>query len=369
MKPNQRLENRPEYKHPIFPASRTALDNHAVAPSHSAKQGSPCNGGRRLRGIVVVDKPADMTSAQVVSQVKSILGAKKVGHTGTLDPFATGVLVCCVNDATRLARFLSCGQKCYRAVMRLGIRTDTHDLTGRVLSEEFDLTVTHHQVRSAFEAFSGIKEQVPPAFSALKHQGVPLYKLARRGTFIQKPSRRISIYGLVVRDMDLPYVRFEVWCSAGTYIRTLCADIGDVLGCGAHLVQLRRTENGAFTVREAISLNAMKALSAEGKAPECIIPMGQALRGIPEVRAQRALVEKIRLGQRLTKAELGPLKDGTAEWIKVTDEQRHLIAVLDSRKKKGVLPYLCVFPHGGRSDLKTRLRSGSRDLQVMNNEK
>jgi tRNA pseudouridine55 synthase len=274
-----------------------------------------------MSGIMVMDKPADMTSAQVVSKVKSVLGAKKVGHTGTLDPFATGVLVCCVNEATRLAQFLTRGQKCYQAVMRLGIRTDTHDLTGRVLSEEASLTVTHHKVRSAFERFSRIEEQVPPAFSALKQQGVPLYKLARQGTFIQKPSRRISIYRLVVHDIDLPYVRFEVRCSEGTYVRTLCADIGDALGCGAHLVQLRRTENGGFT-------------------------LGEALRGIPEVRARRALVQRIRYGQPLTKAELGPLQDGTAEWIKVTDRERHLIAVLDSREKNGILPYLCVFPNG-----------------------
>ncbi len=317
-----------------------------MAPSDSPGHGSRWNGGRRVSGIVVVDKPLDITSAQVVSKVKSVLRAKKAGHTGTLDPFATGVLVCCVNEATRLARFLTRGQKCYQAVMRLGIRTDTHDLTGRVLSEEASLTVTHHKVRSAFERFSRIKEQVPPAFSALKHRGVPLYKLARQGTFIQKPSRRISIYSLVVHDIDLPYIRFEVRCSEGTYVRTLCADIGDALGCGAHLVQLRRTENGDFTLEEAISLNTMKELSAEGKVSKYIIPMGQALRGISEVRAPRALVQRIRHGQPLTKAELGPHQDGTSEWIKVTDRGKELIAVMDSREKNGILPYLCVFPNG-----------------------
>ncbi len=346
MKPDQRLANRPKHRHPIFSAFRTTLDNHAMAPSDSPGHGSRWNGGRRVSGIVVVDKPLDITSAQVVSKVKSVLRAKKAGHTGTLDPFATGVLVCCVNEATRLARFLTRGQKCYQAVMRLGIRTDTHDLTGRVLSEEASLTVTHHKVRSAFERFSRIKEQVPPAFSALKHRGVPLYKLARQGTFIQKPSRRISIYSLVVHDIDLPYIRFEVRCSEGTYVRTLCADIGDALGCGAHLVQLRRTENGDFTLEEAISLNTMKELSAEGKVSKYIIPMGQALRGIPEVRAPRALVQRIRHGQPLTKAELGPHQDGTSEWVKVTDRGKELIAVMDSREKNGILPYLCVFPNG-----------------------
>jgi tRNA pseudouridine55 synthase len=305
-----------------------------------------------MNGIVVVDKPADMTSARVVAEAKTVLGARKVGHTGTLDPFATGVLVCCVNQATRLARFLTRGQKCYQAIMRLGIRTDTHDLTGRVLSEEVSLTVTHHEVRSAFKHFSGIKEQVPPAFSALKHHGVPLYKLARRGTFVQKPSRRISIYRLVVHDIDLPDVHFEVRCSEGTYVRTLCADIGDALGCGAHLVRLRRTENSGFTLGEAISMSTMKALSAEGKILKCIMPMRQALRGIPEIQAGRALVQRIRQGQPVTKVALGPLKDGTAQWIKVTDAERQLIAVLGLSEKNGVLPYMCVFPKtegpGGR---------------------
>jgi tRNA pseudouridine55 synthase len=299
-----------------------------------------------MNGIVVVDKPAEMTSAQVVAEVKTVLGARKVGHTGTLDPFATGVLVCCVNQATRLAQFLTRGKKCYQAVMRLGIRTDTHDFTGRVLSREASLTVTHREVHSAFKRFSEIREQVPPAFSALKHHGLPLYKLARRGTFVQKPSRPISIYGLVVHDIDLPYVRFEVSCSEGTYVRTLCADIGDALGCGAHLVGLRRTESGGFTLGETVSLNTMKELSVDKKTSKFVIPMREALRGIPEIQARRALARRIRHGQPVTRVELGLLEDGTAQWIKVTDTERHLIAVLDSSEKNGVLPYKCVFPNG-----------------------
>ena len=295
---------------------------------------------------MVVDKPAEMTSAQVVAEVKTVLGARKVGHTGTLDPFATGVLVCCVNQATRLAQFLTRGKKCYQAVMRLGIRTDTHDFTGQVLSREASLAVTHSEVLSAFKRFSEVREQAPPAFSALKHHGMPLYKLARRGTLVQKPSRPIFIYKLVVHDIDLPDVRFEVRCSEGTYVRTLCADIGDALGCGAHLTGLRRTESGGFTLGEAVSLNTMKALSVEKETSKFVIPMREALRGIPEIQARRALAQKIRQGQPVTRMALGPLDDGAAQWIKVTDTDRHLIAVLDSKEKNGVLPYKCVFPNG-----------------------
>ncbi|MGD8512690.1 MAG: tRNA pseudouridine(55) synthase TruB [Deltaproteobacteria bacterium] len=299
-----------------------------------------------MNGIVVVDKPAEMTSAQVVAEVKTVLGARKVGHTGTLDPFATGVLVCCVNQATRLAQFLTRGKKCYQAVMRLGIRTDTHDFTGRVLSREASLAVTHSEVLSAFKRFSEVREQAPPAFSALKHHGMPLYKLARRGTLVQKPSRPIFIYKLVVHDIDLPDVRFEVRCSEGTYVRTLCADIGDALGCGAHLTGLRRTESGGFTLGEAVSLNTMKALFVDKETSKFVIPMREALRGIPEIQARRALAQKIRQGQPVTRMALGPLDDGAAQWIKVTDTDRHLIAVLDSKEKNGVLPYKCVFPNG-----------------------
>jgi len=346
MRPDQRLANRPKHRHRVFPASRTTPDDPAVGFSLGAGRGLPRHDGRRMNGIVVVDKPAEMTSAQVVAEVKTVLGARKVGHTGTLDPFATGVLVCCVNQATRLAQFLTRGKKCYQAVMRLGIRTDTHDFTGQVLSREASLAVTHSEVLSAFKRFSEVREQAPPAFSALKHHGMPLYKLARRGTLVQKPSRPIFIYKLVVHDIDLPDVRFEVRCSEGTYVRTLCADIGDALGCGAHLTGLRRTESGGFTLGEAVSLNTMKALSVEKETSKFVIPMREALRGIPEIQARRALAQKIRQGQPVTRMALGPLDDGAAQWIKVTDTDRHLIAVLDSKEKNGVLPYKCVFPNG-----------------------
>ena len=299
-----------------------------------------------MNGIVVVDKPASMTSAQVVAQVKAALKARKVGHTGTLDPFATGVLVCCINQATRLAQFLTCGKKSYEAIMHLGIRTDTQDLTGEVVSRAPSLSLTPEEVRCVFERFSKTKEQVPPAFSALKHHGVPLYKLARRGTFVQKPSRRVSIYKLEVLDMDLPFVRFEVSCSQGTYIRTLCADMGEALGCGAHLANLRRTESGGFTLGEAISLTTLKELAVAGKISDCVTPMAPALRGMPEIKASPRLVQSIRHGQPVTTAALGPVEDARAPWIKVTDGEGHLVAVLREKKEDGVYPYACVFPNG-----------------------
>jgi len=298
-----------------------------------------------MNGIIVVDKPPGMTSAQVVTRVKRILKAKKVGHTGTLDPFATGVLVCCINKATRLARFLMYGIKRYVGVMRLGIRTDTQDLTGRVVSTEPDLRVTDRDVRKVFLGFLEVKYQNPPAYSALKHHGVPLYRLARRGTFVQKPPRPISIYGLEVLDITLPHVRFKVCCSAGVYIRTLCANMGDALGCGGHLTRLCRTETGGFSLDEAISLNALEGLAATGEISNRIIPMSIALRRMPGILANDELVQKIEQGRPVTGQEVAAVRLPRAcPWIKVTDTRGNLIAVLSSSKKNGVYPYACVFP-------------------------
>ena len=297
-----------------------------------------------MNGIIVLDKPPDMTSAQVVTHVKRALRAKKVGHTGTLDPFATGVLVCCINKATRLARFLTHGKKGYEGVMRLGIRTDTQDLTGRVVSADASLRVTDRDVCKVFLRFLEVKRQTPPAYSALKHHGVPLYKLARQGTFVRKPPRRISIYGLKVLEVSLPHVRFMVCCSAGTYVRTLCADIGDALGCGAHLTELRRTESGGFGLDEAVSLNALDGLAATGKISDYMISMNVALRRMPGISANNKLATKIRKGHPVTHEEVAAVADEACPWIKVTDTQGNLVAVISSSKKNGVYPYACVFP-------------------------
>ena len=300
-----------------------------------------------MNGVVAINKPAAWTSAQVVAKVKGALKANKVGHTGTLDPFATGVLLCCVNRATRLAPLLSKGKKSYEAVMHLGVRTDTQDLTGRMVSQTSTLDITKHDITSVFQHFLKVDKQIPPAFSALKHRGEPLYKWARKGVFVEKPARPIVIYHLQILDMDLPFIRFEVTCSEGTYIRTLSADLGEALGCGAHLVSLCRTETGGFTLDETISLSTLERLAASGQASSCVLPMNQALKGIPEVQASQALAQKIQYGKPITQPELGPLETKHVPWIKITDADKDLIAVLASHKKNGVLPYMCVFPKAG----------------------
>ena len=197
-------------------------------------------------GMLIIDKPAGITSAKVVALLKRNAGLRKVGHTGTLDPFATGVLICCVNQATRLARFFLHGSKKYQGTLVLGTETDTLDGTGNVTAtcEHTDFSVD--RIESAFRRFVGAIDQVPPVYSALKHHGVPLYKLARKGTPVQKPARQVTISSLDILNIDLPKIDFQVACSAGTYIRTLCADIGTELGCGGHLQRLTDRELRVF---------------------------------------------------------------------------------------------------------------------------
>jgi tRNA pseudouridine55 synthase len=295
-------------------------------------------------GIVVIDKPAGITSAKVVAIVKKLLQVKKVGHTGTLDPFATGVMICCINQATRLARFFLSGHKTYEAVLRLGIDTDTQDSTGTVTSQCEAVEFSEGKIRSVLKQFTGTIEQQPPAFSALKHKGVPLYKLARSGQPVRKAARRIQITALDVCAIALPEIRFVVSCSAGTYIRTLCADIGAALECGGHLKALRRIESSGFSIREAISLPELEAGAASGNIQDCIIGMADALRNIPAFVADHALIDKIRFGKPLTDVDLDTDRiDFSGDFIKVVDPENRLLAILSFNKKERAYKYNCVF--------------------------
>jgi tRNA pseudouridine55 synthase len=300
-------------------------------------------------GIIIIDKPVDMTSARVVSIVKKSLPAKKVGHTGTLDPFAEGVLICCINQATRLAGFLLHGSKKYIAELKLGQETDTQDLTGTVVATAKAVNYSQQTIQSVFESFKGPIEQLPPVYSALKHKGVPLYKLARRGQPVQKPPRQVQIYDICVHDVDLPYVRFEVSCSAGTYIRTLGADIGRKLGCGGHLSALKRIESSGFTLDQAIPLSALEESTRSRKLSPKMISMKNALPEMPEFCADDHLVEKIRQGQKLMTTDLAG-SNGTkrarqaGDYLKIVDREQDLIAIVQLNTTGDRLTYCCVFP-------------------------
>lgn len=214
-----------------------------------------------MDGILLVDKSAGMTSHDVVDLIRRRFDIKKAGHAGTLDPAATGLLVVLIGKATKLSSKLTSGDKEYEAAMTLGIKTDSGDAEGKILSENDCRGITDEKIRAAFRSFEGETEQVPPMFSAIRHKGKRLYELARKGKEIPREPRKIRIEKLRINKMALPVVNFIVRCSKGTYIRKLCEDLGDRLGCGAHLSGLRRTGSGEFSLKDSTDMAILKSIS------------------------------------------------------------------------------------------------------------
>lgn len=237
-----------------------------------------------MDGFLVVDKPVGRTSHDIVARVRRCLGLKKVGHTGTLDPFATGVLPIAIGEGTKAIPFLDEGVKVYRAVMKLGEVTDTGDHTGTVIQTRDWRQLDHAAVEKILPCFTGDITQVPPMFSALKRNGVPLYKLARQGETVEREPRPVTIHALTLERVEFPEVTLTVSCSRGTYVRTLAEDLGEKLGCGAHLVQLRRLRSGPFTIDRAVTVEELELMaSGEGVAQALISPYAALayLRDIP----------------------------------------------------------------------------------------
>lgn len=281
-----------------------------------------------MNGVIVIDKPAGRTSRAAVEEVQLVLGVKKAGHTGTLDPLATGVLPVCINEATKLVQFLALDTKEYRATLLLGVRTDTLDTEGRVVTRE-EPCVTRHQVEMALHGLTGRREQVPPLYSAVKFQGKPLYEWTRRGIAVEQVPREVEVYGIRIEEVRLPEVTFTVSCSKGTYIRSLCADVGEALGCGGCMSALRRTRSGCF--REEA------ALVTEGKADEekrelflaHLSPMAEMLPGLAAVDVDASLAARLRNGyqpdsEALSRYHIPFLAAGDV--IKFTCD-KHLVAV------------------------------------------
>jgi len=293
-------------------------------------------------GVFIIDKPGEISSAKLVAFVKRVLGVKKAGHTGTLDPFATGVMVCCVNQATKLARFFLGGDKSYEATLTLGVETDTQDVTGNVIATCGETTFSGEVLETVLNRFLGEIDQLPPVYSALKHKGKRLYRLAREGRPVQKPARRIEISSIRLLSVELPDIRFHVSCSAGTYIRTLCADIGAALGCGAHLKRLKRTEACGFRLEDAVQMSALEHLAGSGRGFEAMIPMAEALKGFPEVVAEESVARKIHHGQPLPKTAFGSDYGSGNEYVKVVDRDHRLLAILKSCGEKSTYDYECV---------------------------
>jgi len=230
-----------------------------------------------LNGFLVVDKPQGVTSFDVVRTIRRALKVRRVGHCGTLDPMATGVLPVAVGEATRLVEFVMDGEKIYRGTLKLGETTDTQDAEGTILSRCAIDGIDRAQIEGAIATLLGPILQLPPMYSALKRDGVPLYELARKGVEVERALRSITIYRFELCSVDLPFVTFEVTCSKGTYVRTLAHDLGARIGCGAHLTALRRLKSGAFTEREAIPLDRLRS---EAETVQ-LLPIAAALTALP----------------------------------------------------------------------------------------
>ena len=247
-----------------------------------------------MDGILIINKPPGWTSHDVVARVRRLThhAARRVGHAGTLDPMATGVLLVCLGRATRVAEYLMASDKTYRAVIRLGVETDTYDAEGQVVATR-PVDVDESALRSTLGKFVGEIDQVPPMYSAIKREGKPLYKLARLGVEVEREPRHVKIHDITLREFLPPDLTIDVRCSSGTYIRSLAHDIGSALGCGAHLTALTRLASGTFTLDNAVTLQDLTGLDLPG----LLHPLDAALQDLPAVTLDANQARRIVMGQ------------------------------------------------------------------------
>lgn len=240
--------------------------------------------GKVINGIVLLDKPSGITSNRALQTVRRMFDARKGGHTGSLDPFATGMLPLCFGEASKTAAFMIDSDKSYRAIARLGITTDSGDVDGQVISESAVPELSAEQVSEVFSQFVGEIEQVPPMYSALKHEGQPLYKLARQGKTVERKPRKVVIHDLRLISLDVPFLEFEVACSKGTYIRTLAEDIAKALGSCAHLAELRRLHVEPFDAGGMVTMEQLEASAESGQLDQHLLPLDAGLPDWPVIR-------------------------------------------------------------------------------------
>ena len=256
-----------------------------------------------MNGVINVYKEAGFTSHDVVAKLRGIVKQKKIGHTGTLDPDAEGVLPVCLGNATKLCGLLTEKEKTYRAVLLLGQTTDTQDTSGRVLTEA-PVTATGEQVREAIMSFLGDYDQVPPMYSALKVNGKKLYELAREGKEVERQARRVRILDMEIHEIRLPEVTFTVTCSSGTYIRTLCQDIGEKLGCGGCMKSLLRTKVDRFELADSHKLSELETMMHEGRIEEVLLPVDDVFAACPAVRIRQESDRLIQNGNPFGKEDI-----------------------------------------------------------------
>ena len=305
-----------------------------------------------LNKVVNINKPIGPTSFAMVQLVKQVLGIKKAGHIGTLDPLAEGVLPICLNRSTRIVQYLSAQAKVYKASMVLGVSTDTQDSTGQILDSQDPKNITEKAVCEVIQSFVGLQEQIPPMFSAKKNKGVPLYKLARNGITIDRKPVSIHIHSIQFIKMEGNRVEFEAHCSPGTYIRTLCHDMGEKLGCGAHMDRLVRTQVGVFDLDSALTPDELTAANEDGSLPGKLFPQEEALNFLPEVRVKKNFVSSIANGVSIPKSALEtfPAQFHPGMDLRVSNGDNCLLAIVEPVVNEGEFALL------GSSEVAFRLK-------------
>ena len=301
-----------------------------------------------INGIVNIYKEKGYTSHDVVAVLRKVVGQKKIGHTGTLDPDATGVLPVCLGRATKVCELLTDHDKTYEALLLLGKTTDTQDISGEVLEERDPGDLTEEEVRSCIESFIGEYDQIPPMYSALKVNGKKLYELAREGKTVERKSRKVQIHGIRILEMNLPHVRMEVDCSKGTYIRTLCNDVGEVLGVGGCMESLLRTKVSRFELKDSMKLADIEKAKNEGRTEEIILPLDEVFVEYPKIIVTGRQAQLAYNGNPFPKESaknlILPGKDGGEDDLsdifsrykkyRVYDEQGRFIAIYSYQKQR-----------------------------------
>ena len=277
-----------------------------------------------LNGVLVIDKPHGPTSHDVVNRIRNVAGQRRVGHVGTLDPLATGVLPLCLGAATRIAQLLQQGRKTYRATLEFGLITDSQDISGKVLEKRAVSELAVTEIDRIFEQFRGEIEQIPPIFSAIKHGGIPLYRFARQGREVYRPPRTIRVYRLELIKLSGVRMMFEVECSKGTYVRTLCHDIGLKLGCGATMTALRRLVSEPFEESDAIPLERIATLEDIAAA---LIQMDRAIEFVPALHVSADAARGVLHGQPVAREMLSGDVPEVGAWVRLYDEDGKFLAL------------------------------------------
>jgi tRNA pseudouridine55 synthase len=276
-----------------------------------------------VSGVLVVDKPVGLTSHDVVQIIRRGTGIRRAGHTGTLDPRASGVLVVLIGPAVRLSEYISASDKRYQATLRLGTSTNTYDAEGRITAYSAVTSISEEQFQDLLGDFTGEIEQIPPPFSAVKVKGRKAYEMARQGEEVELKPRKINVYSLELLEWAPPEAVLDVYCSSGTYVRSLAHDLGNELGTGAHLIGLRRTKSGRFTLRDAVPLRTLQDAFIAGDWYKYLIPAAEALGDWPIVVLDGEKVELVRHGHRI------PADDDAVGMVRGVSEQGDLVALLE----------------------------------------